>query len=153
MRYEFLTDTYRTESQKVVSVWAMFDDDDLRRRLHPTDTRGRSLLEHMVHQSVSENLWFATMLEISVTDTPLPNTETRLAFMHCYVEHANRRLAALLEKDDAWWEQSVPFFEVSQFPFWGVEAPGWQGARRSIPAVFDRRVTPPDGWIGGQKCE
>ena len=62
LRYEFLADTYRTEIEKVVSVWAMFDDDDLRRRPHPSDTRGRSLLEHMVHQSVSENLCFATML-------------------------------------------------------------------------------------------
>ena len=62
LRYEFLADTYRTEIEKVVSVWAMFDDDDLRRRPHPSDTRGRSLLEHMVHQSVSENLGFATML-------------------------------------------------------------------------------------------
>ena len=114
MRYEFLTDTYRTEIQKVVSVWAMFHDADLPRRPHPTDTRGRSLLEHMVHQSVSENFWFATMLWIWVTDTPLPDTETRLAFMHGYVEQANRRVAALLEKDDAWWEQTVPFFEVSR---------------------------------------
>jgi len=117
-RYEFLTDTYRTEIQKVVSVWAMFDDDDLPRRPHPTDTRGRSLLEHMVHQSVSEHFWFATILGISVTRTPLPNTETRLAFMHCYVEHAHRRLAALLEKDDAWWEQIVSFFEVSRSRAW-----------------------------------
>ena len=118
MRYEFLTDTYRTEIQKVVSVWAMFDDEDIRRRPHPTDTRGRSLLEHMVHQSVSENLWFATMLGIRVTDDPLPDTETRLAFMHAYVENANRRLAALLEKDDAWWEQVVSFFEVSRSRAW-----------------------------------
>ena len=120
MRYEFLPDTYRTEIEKVVSAWAMFDDADLRRRPHPIDTRGRSLLEHMVHQSVSENLWFATMLGVFVTDNPLPDTETRLAFMHCYVENANRRLAALLDKDEAWWEQVVPFFEVSRSRAWIV---------------------------------
>jgi hypothetical protein len=28
-RYDFLIDTYRTEIDKVVSVWAMFDDADL----------------------------------------------------------------------------------------------------------------------------
>ena len=103
MRYEFLTDNYRTEIEKVVSVWAMFDDEDIRRRPHPSDTRGRSLLEHMVHQSVSENLWFATILGISVTDAPLPNTE---------------RLAALLQHDETWWEQTVPFFEVSRSRAW-----------------------------------
>ena len=118
MRYEFLTDTYRTEIEKVVGVWAMFDDADLRQRPHPTDTRGRSLLEHMVHQSVSENLWFATMLGISVTDNPLPDTETRLAFTRRYVENANRRLAALLDTDDVWWEQVVSFFEVLRSRAW-----------------------------------
>ena len=118
MRYEFLTDTYRTEIQKVASVWAMFNDEDLRRRPHPTDTRGRNLLEHMVHQSVSENLWFASMLGISVTDTPLPKTETRVAFMRNYVDNANRRLAAMLEKNDVWWEQDVRFFEVSRSRAW-----------------------------------
>jgi hypothetical protein len=44
-RYDFLIDTYRTEIDKVVSVWAMFDDADLALRPHPTDPRGRSLLE------------------------------------------------------------------------------------------------------------
>ena len=56
MRYEFLTDTYRTEIQKVVSVWAMFDDDDLPRRPHPTDMRGRSLLE-------AESRWLAAPID------------------------------------------------------------------------------------------
>ena len=60
------------------------------------------------------------MLGVFVTDTPLPDTETRLAFMHCYVENANRRLAALLDKDEAWWEQVVPFFEVSRSRAWIV---------------------------------
>jgi uncharacterized damage-inducible protein DinB len=118
MRYEFLTDTYRTEIHKVVSVWAMFNDVDLPRRPHPTDPRGRSLLEHMVHQSVSENFWFATMLGIVVTQSPLPDQETRLAFMRCYIEYASQRLDALLETDDAWWEQTVPFFEVSRSRAW-----------------------------------
>ncbi len=92
MRYQFLVDTYRTEIDKVVSVWAMFDDADLPVRPHSIDPRGRSVLEQMVHQSVSEHLWFSTMLGISVTDNPGPGTETRQAFMHHYADHANRRL-------------------------------------------------------------
>ena len=74
-RYDFLVDTYRTGIDKIVSVWAMFDDADLTVRPHPTDPRGRSLLEQMVHQSVSEHFWFSTMLGISVTDNPIPSTE------------------------------------------------------------------------------
>jgi len=118
MRYEFLVDTYRTEIDKVVSVWAMFDDADLPVRPHSIDPRGRSVLEQMVHQSVSEHLWFSTMLGIPVTDNPVPGTETRQAFMHHYADNANRRLVALRERDDAWWETIVPFFEVSRSHAW-----------------------------------
>jgi hypothetical protein len=71
MRYQFLVDTYKTEIEKVLSVWANFDDEDLSRRPHPTDTRGRSVLEHLFHKCVSENLWFSTLVGVSVTDNPL----------------------------------------------------------------------------------
>ncbi len=54
MRYGFLIDTYRTERVKVLSVWSMFRDQDLAERPHPTDTRGRSVREQMVHLCVSE---------------------------------------------------------------------------------------------------
>lgn len=118
MRYQFLIDTYRTEIEKVLGVWTMFEDEDLRTRAHPSDSRGRNLLEHMIHQSVSENLWFSTMLGISVTDAPLPAQESRLSFMTFYAENAGKRLAALAEKDDAWWEESVDFFDVKRSRTW-----------------------------------
>ena len=66
MRYDFLIDTYETECIKVISAWSMFRDDDLPVRPNETDTRGRSFHEHMVHQCVSEDLWFRTMLDIDV---------------------------------------------------------------------------------------
>jgi len=118
LRYQFLIDTYRTEIEKVLSVWAMFDDGDLRKRPHASDPRGRSFLEHMVHQSVSENLWFSTMLGVFVTDAPLPAQETRLSFMTFYAENAGKRLAALAEKDEGWWEENVDFFEVKRTRAW-----------------------------------
>jgi uncharacterized damage-inducible protein DinB len=118
LRYQFLIDTYRTEIEKVLSVWAMFDDTDLKKRPHASDRRGRSFLEHMVHQSMSENLWFQTMLGISVTDTPLPAQETRISFMTFYAENAGKRLAALAEKDESWWEETVAFFEAKRTRAW-----------------------------------
>ncbi len=118
MRYAFLIDTYRTEIEKVLSVWAMFEDVDLHRRPHPSDKRGRNLLEHMVHQNVSEDLWFSRMLRISVTDRPLPEQETRLSLMKAYAENATKRLAALREMDEGWWEELVDFFEVKRSRAW-----------------------------------
>ena len=118
MRYQFVIDTYQTEIQKVLSMWAMFDDDDLETRPSATDSRGRSVLEHMVHQSMSENLWFTTMLGIAVSDNPLPSEETRLGFMSAYAENAAKRLAALREKPETWWEEEVDFFEVKRSRAW-----------------------------------
>ena len=94
MRYDFLTETYETERIKVISAWSMFRDSDLAVRPHPTDTRGRSFHEHMVHQCVSEDVWFRTMLDIDVGAPPLPKEEVRLEFMRQYAEDSKRRLAA-----------------------------------------------------------
>lgn len=118
MRYRFLIDTYETEIQKVLSVWAMFDDGDLHIRPHPDDRRGRNLVEQMVHQSVSENLWFSQMLGIAVTDDPLPAEETRIGFMMRYAELAGERLRRLRETTEDWWEESVAFFEVTRSRAW-----------------------------------
>lgn len=53
MTYDFLVDTFATESLKVLSVWSLFRDEDLSVRPHPRDTRGRSVREQMVHQCIS----------------------------------------------------------------------------------------------------
>jgi len=118
MRYQFLIETYETELLKVVSAWSMFQDDDLKFRPHPTDTRGRSLREHMVHQCVSEDTWFKSMFGIDVGAPPLPSSETRMEFIRRYAEDAGRRLLALRKKDEPWWEEEVPFFKVRRSRAW-----------------------------------
>ena len=72
MKYEFLVETYATERMKVVSVWSEFNDSDLLVRPKTGDPRGRSVREQMVHQCVSEDLWFRNMLGIDVSAPPLP---------------------------------------------------------------------------------
>jgi len=116
--FRFLVETYRTEIEKVLSVWSQFDDGDMRLRPHPEDTRGRSPLEHMVHQCVSENVWFESMLGIRVTEDPLPRSESRLAFMRTYRRDAAARLDALVEKQEAWWTRTAPFFDVRRTHAW-----------------------------------
>ena len=118
MPYDFLVETYATEREKVVSVWSEFRDADLPFRPHPTDPRGRSVHEQMVHQCVSEYLWFRTMLGIDVGAPPLPKSETRLEFMKRYAEDSAKRLAVLKEKSDAWWEEIVSFFDVKRSRAW-----------------------------------
>ena len=118
MRYDFLIDTYETERIKVVSAWSMFTDQDLPLRPHPSDARGRSLHEHMVHQCVSEDIWFRTMLAIDVGAPPLPKEEVRLEFIRRYSEDSGKRLAALRAKDEAWWEGETAFFDVQRSRAW-----------------------------------
>jgi uncharacterized damage-inducible protein DinB len=119
-RYDFLIETYETERIKVISAWSMFTDHDLPVRPHPTDTRGRSVHEHMVHQCVSEDIWFRTMLGIDVGAPPLPKEEIRLEFMRQYAEDSEKRLAAMRDKDETWWEGETTFFDVQRSRAWVV---------------------------------
>ncbi len=118
MRYQFLTDTYATERIKVVSVWSEFRDLDLPVRPKHDDSRGRSVLEQMVHQCVSEDLWFRNMLGIDVGAPPLPKPETRLEFIKRYAEDSGKRLAKLREMTEDWWEGNAKFFDVDRSRAW-----------------------------------
>ena len=120
MRYDFLVETYATERIKVLSVWSEFHDDDLPFRPNAKDSRGRSVREQMVHQCVSEDLWFRTMLGIEVGAPPLPENEARLEFMKKYADFSAKRLSALQSKDDAWWEGQTKFFDVPRSRAWVV---------------------------------
>lgn len=120
MTYDFLVETYDTERVKVLSVWSEFSDDDLEVRPKADDPRGRSVREHMVHQCVSEDTWFRTMLGIDVGAPPLPATETRLAFISRYAEDSARRLERLRQTDVSWWEEATGFFDVQRTRAWIV---------------------------------
>jgi len=118
MRYAFLIESYGTERIKVVSVWSEFRDEDLAVRPREDDSRGRSVREQMVHQCVSEDLWFRNMLGIDVGAPPLPASETRMEFIKRYAEDSGKRLSALQEKEEGWWEESVKFFDVPRSRAW-----------------------------------
>jgi uncharacterized damage-inducible protein DinB len=118
MRYDFLIDSYDSERVKVLSVWSEFRDDDLPVRPKQDDPRGRSVHEHMVHQCVSEDTWFRTMLGIDVGAPPLPEVETRLEFIKRYAEDSGRRLERLRQTVDHWWEEQTRFFDVTRSRAW-----------------------------------
>jgi len=118
MKYEFLVDTYASECLKVISVWSEFKDDELLVRPRQNDPRGRSVHEQMVHQCVSEDLWFRNMLGIDVAAPPLPQEETRLEFIKRYAEDSGKRLQILREQREPWWEEVRPFFDVRRSRAW-----------------------------------
>jgi len=120
MRYDFLIETYETERVKVICTWSMFKDGDLPIRPSETDSRGRSFHEQMVHQCVSEDNWFRTMLGIDVAAPPLPQQETRIEFMRQYAHDSENRLLALRLKEEDWWEGETTFFDVKRSRAWVV---------------------------------
>jgi len=76
--------------------------------------------EQMVHQCVSEDLWFRNMLGIDVSAPPLPAPETRMEFVKRYAEDSGKRLVILGEKLDSWWEEDARFFDVPRNRAWIV---------------------------------
>jgi uncharacterized damage-inducible protein DinB len=118
MTYDFLIDTYETERIKVLSVWSEFRDEDLTVRPKHDDPRGRSVVEHMIHQCVSEDTWFRNMLGIDVGAPPLPAQETRLEFIRRYAEDSGHRLARLKEATEPWWQEMTSFFDVKRSRAW-----------------------------------
>jgi uncharacterized damage-inducible protein DinB len=118
LTYDFLVDTYATERIKVLSVWSEFANDDLPVRPRDGDPRGRSVLEHMVHQLVSEDAWFRGMLAIDVGAPPLPAEETRSGFIKRYAEDSGKRLEVLHGVDEPWWGASTKFFDVERSRAW-----------------------------------
>lgn len=118
MRYQFLIETYATERIKVLGVWSEFEDSELPFRPKQDDSRGRSVLEQMIHQCVSENLWFISMLKIDVSAPPLPSQEIRVEFIRRYAMDSGKRLSALASKEEAWWESETQFFDVKRSMAW-----------------------------------
>src|SRR5262245_8546582 len=114
-RYSFLIDTYSTERQKILGVWAMFNEDQMAWRPH---SRGRSVHEQMVHQCVSEDYWMKNFLGIDVGEPPLPALETRLEFMRKYAAASAARMATLETISESWFEGSAPFFDVLRSRAW-----------------------------------
>ena len=117
-RYDFLVDSYETERVKVLGVWSEFRDEDLPVRPKPDDPRGRSVHEQMVHQCVSEDVWFRSMLGIDVGARPLPVPETRIEFIRQYAADSGTRLEILRRTDERWWEELTTFFDVRRSRAW-----------------------------------
>lgn len=118
MEYTFLVNTYDSERLKTLNVWSMFTDEDLAIRPDQTLARDRNLLEHMVHQCLSEDKWFRTMFGMEQDTPPLPTPETRLAFIKHYAEASGQRVAILATKDKRWWEEEVAFFDATHSRAW-----------------------------------
>jgi len=116
--FQHLLDTYASETSKVVSVWRCFSPEDM--AFKPLD-RSSSVLEIMKHQLLSERRFFAEFIGLPDEPEPsalLPQELTPAAFARRNEELCKPRLQRLAGRDETWWLEVVPFFDVRRQRIW-----------------------------------
>lgn len=112
--YSFLVETYETEILKITGTWDAFPEEAMSFR---PATKSRTVLEQFEHQVKSEGGWMRDMLGIDVGEF-LPKETTKSGYIEKYRADATKRLAILLEKPDAWWQEDTKFFDVPRSRAW-----------------------------------
>jgi uncharacterized damage-inducible protein DinB len=114
---QHVLDTYASETNKVISVWANFADSDLGYRPHPSSS---SVTDIMKHQLLSERRFFAEFLGLPevAAEQVLPKEQTVEDFSKRMLELAAPRLEFMAECDEEWWRALVPFFDTRRERIW-----------------------------------
>ena len=110
-------DTYASESNKVVSVWREFRDEDLAYRPH---ARARTVLEVLQHQLLSERRFFAEFLGTAEPSPAeiLPPEVAVAAYAERFLALAQPRLVTLAAQPVEWWTGTARFFDVDRERAW-----------------------------------
>jgi uncharacterized damage-inducible protein DinB len=114
---QHVLDTYASETNKVISVWASFVDSDLGYRPHPSSS---SVADIMKHQLLSERRFFAEFLgapEVAAEHV-LPRQLAVEDLSQRMLELALPRLGFMAERDEEWWRTVVPFFDTRRERIW-----------------------------------
>ena len=116
--FQHLLDTYASETSKVVSLWLEFSPEDL--AFKPVD-RSSTVLDIMKHQLLSERRFFAEFIGLGgepEATALLPLELTPAAFSRRQEELCRPRLEHMANRDQAWWLEVVPFFDVRRQRIW-----------------------------------
>ena len=115
--FQHLLDIYAGEISKVATVWGCFAPGDLPFRIHP---RSSTVQEVMKHQLLSERRFFGEFLGLPEPPPAevVPAEATVAAFRARLVDLARPRLGRLAGKEQAWWMERVPFFDVARERLW-----------------------------------
>jgi uncharacterized damage-inducible protein DinB len=115
--FQHMLDTYASETNKVVSVWREFRDEDLAFRPHARSTTVGDILKH---QLLSERRFFGEFIgspEPAPADV-LPSQLTVTTAIDRLSQLVAARLPFLAEQRKEWWLARVPFFEVERERVW-----------------------------------
>jgi uncharacterized damage-inducible protein DinB len=114
---QHVLDTYASETNKVISVWASFADSDLGYRPHASSS---SVADIMKHQLLSERRFFAEFLGVPevAAEQVLPGRLAVEDLNKRMLELALPRLRFMAERDEEWWGTVVPFFDTRRERIW-----------------------------------
>jgi len=114
---QHVLDTYASETNKVIAVWAAFFDSDLGYRPHANSS---SVADIMKHQLLSERRFFAEFLGVPevAAEQVLPQRLAVEDFKKRMLELAWPRLGFMAERDEEWWRTVVPFFDTRRERIW-----------------------------------
>jgi uncharacterized damage-inducible protein DinB len=115
--FQHIVDTYASETNKVISVWGEFSDQDLGFRPHP---KSSTVLDVVKHQLLSERRFFAEFLGLPEPEgtAVLPSTLLLNPLRERMLQLAFPRLAFLANRDSDWWLTTVRFFDTERQRIW-----------------------------------
>jgi uncharacterized damage-inducible protein DinB len=116
--FQHLLDTYASETSKVVSVWGEFAPADM--SFKPAE-KSSSVLDIMKHQLLSERRFFSEFIGLPGEPEAaalMPQELTPEALWRRNEELCRPRLDRMAGRDQAWWLEIVPFFDVKRERIW-----------------------------------
>jgi uncharacterized damage-inducible protein DinB len=115
--FQHMLDTYASETNKVISLWREFQPQDMCFRPHERST---SVEDVMKHELLSQRRFFSEFL-----GAPEPAAENVLPVLHTPQGYSDRlrelavpRLGYLAGRDENWWLEQAPFFDVRRERIW-----------------------------------
>ena len=115
--FQHLLDTYVSETNKVASVWREFSADEMSFRPHP---RSGTVQDIFKHQLLSERRFFGEFLGLPEppAEEVLPKGQTPADYTERLAQLASPRLSFIAARNEAWWLEVVPFFDVERTRVW-----------------------------------
>ncbi len=112
--YNFLLDTYETETLKTLTIWSTFPDDSMDFR--PAPNRAPCLNRSSIKFSPKAVGW--SRCSVSMSATSIRKKRQNEACIGKYKADAARRLEILRTKPDGWWRETAAFFDVPRSRAW-----------------------------------
>jgi uncharacterized damage-inducible protein DinB len=115
--FQHVVDTYASETNKLISIWRTFSDEDPLFRPH---SKSSTVGDIFKHELLSGRRFFGEFLKRPEPDASLvlPPAMRVEACCERMLALAHRRLDFLASRTEEWWLADAPFFDVTRQRIW-----------------------------------